>query len=58
MNDTECGFCGYLDYRHRMVDVVEERISAGEDSAEVLADYGWGESEFLRVKAEVEAAGG
>ena len=34
-----CGLCGYVDARHRVADAIVERLEAGDDPAELAADY-------------------
>ena len=35
-----CGLCGGPDARHRMFDVIHERVAAGEGEEDVAEDYG------------------
>jgi hypothetical protein len=35
-----CAICGHPDKRHRMVDVITERVAAGDSVEDVAGDYG------------------
>ena len=44
-----CGLCGGPDARHRVWDAMLERVAAGDDSADVAADYGVSEQAVAAV---------
>jgi hypothetical protein len=53
-----CGFCGHPDQRHRVADVITERVLAGEDAQVVWSDYrdGNGQVHVLELTIAVLAA--
>lgn len=57
MPQQKCCLCGHPDFRHRLVDVVLERVATGEGLARVLYDYEMGERRFVEVALGVMAAG-
>lgn len=36
----ECGICGWLDARHRVLDAIVGRVTAGDSARSVAEDYG------------------
>lgn len=47
-----CGLCGGPDARHRVIEVMVERVRAGDSVASVAEDYGYAEAVVRRLMEE------
>lgn len=53
---SACAFCGHPDSRHRIIEAIQERMTAGEPQKDVLHDYGLSAAQYVGISREVAEA--